>query len=45
MNERYEAAANLYDTAAHAWTARGHMLEATQALDEQAREHARRSTP
>jgi len=72
MSERYEAAANLYDTAAeeleqgaahcrtaaghfrdgevpraaaHAWAARGHMLEATQRLDEQAREHARRSTP
>jgi hypothetical protein len=30
---------------AHAWAARGHLLEARQALDEQAREHARRSTP
>jgi hypothetical protein len=29
--------------AAHAWAARGHLLEAEQRLDEQAREHARRS--
>jgi hypothetical protein len=28
---------------AHAWTARGHLLEAQQLLDDQAREHARRS--
>jgi len=31
--------------AAHAWAARGHMLEAQTRLDEQAREHARRSVP
>jgi hypothetical protein len=31
--------------AAHAWAARGHMLEAEALLDEQAREHARRSVP
>jgi hypothetical protein len=31
--------------AAHAWAARGHMLEALARLDEQAREHARRSVP
>jgi tetratricopeptide (TPR) repeat protein len=30
---------------AHAWAARGHMLEAEERLDEQAREHARRSVP
>ncbi len=29
---------------AHAWSARGHMLEAGQRLDEQAREHSRRSS-
>ncbi len=29
--------------AAHAWAARGHILEAEQRLDEQAREHARHS--
>ena len=29
--------------AAHAWAARGHMLEAEARLDEQSREHARRS--
>lgn len=29
--------------AAHAWAARGHLLEAQALLDEQAREHARRS--
>ena len=29
--------------AAHAWAARGHMLEAQARLDEQAREHAERS--
>jgi hypothetical protein len=29
--------------AAHAWAARGHMLEAQARLDEQAREHAGRS--
>ncbi len=29
--------------AAHAWAARGHVLEARERLDEQAREHARRS--
>ena len=29
--------------AAHAWAARGHMLEAQTRLDEQAREHASRS--
>ncbi|MBA3244636.1 MAG: hypothetical protein H0T61_05600 [Actinobacteria bacterium] len=72
MDERYEEAARLYQTAAHeleqaaahcrtaaghftdgevpraaahAWAARGHVLEAQQSLDEQAREHARRSTP
>jgi hypothetical protein len=28
---------------AHAWAARGHMLEAEARLDEQAREHSRRS--
>ena len=31
--------------AAHAWAARGHLLEAEALLDEQAREHARRSVP
>jgi hypothetical protein len=31
--------------AAHAWAARGHVLEAQTRLDEQAREHARRSVP
>ena len=31
--------------AAHAWAARGHVLEAQAELDEQAREHARRSVP
>jgi len=31
--------------AAHAWAARGHILEAEVRLDEQAREHARRSVP
>jgi hypothetical protein len=31
--------------AAHAWAARGHMLEAQARLDEQALEHARRSVP
>jgi hypothetical protein len=30
---------------AHAWAARGHMLEAEERLDEQASEHARRSVP
>lgn len=30
--------------AAHAWAARGHLLEAEALLDEQAREHARHST-
>jgi hypothetical protein len=31
--------------AAHAWAARGHVLEAEALLDEQAREHARRAEP
>lgn len=31
--------------AAHAWAARGHMLEAQARLDQQAREHAGRSRP
>jgi hypothetical protein len=31
--------------AAHAWAARGHVLGAQAALDEQAREHARQSVP
>jgi hypothetical protein len=31
--------------AAHAWAARGHVLEADAILDERAREHARRSEP
>ena len=31
--------------AAHAWAARGHVLQAEALLDEQAREHARRSVP
>jgi hypothetical protein len=31
--------------AAHAWAARGHMLEAQARLDEQARQHAGRSRP
>jgi hypothetical protein len=31
--------------AAHAWAARGHLLEAEARLDEQAREHASRSRP
>jgi hypothetical protein len=30
---------------AHAWAARGHLLEALERLDQQAREHARRSVP
>jgi hypothetical protein len=30
---------------AHAWALRGHLLEAEARLDEQAREHARRSEP
>ena len=30
---------------AHAWAARGHILEAQSRLDEQAREHARMSRP
>ncbi len=30
--------------AAHAWAARGHLLEAETRLDAQAREHSRRST-
>lgn len=30
---------------AHAWAARGHVLEPNDRLDEQAREHARRSEP
>jgi hypothetical protein len=29
---------------AHAWAARGHVLEAEELLDEQAREHSRRSS-
>jgi len=31
--------------AAHAWAARGHLLEAQDRLDAQAREHARHSSP
>jgi hypothetical protein len=31
--------------AAHAWAARGHLLNAEALLDEQAREHASRSVP
>jgi hypothetical protein len=31
--------------AAHAWAARGHLLNAETLLDEQAREHASRSVP
>jgi hypothetical protein len=31
--------------AAHAWAARGHLLNAGALLDEQAREHASRSVP
>jgi hypothetical protein len=31
--------------AAHAWAVRGHLLEAQARMDEQAREHARRSVP
>ncbi|MBA3382619.1 MAG: hypothetical protein H0T97_12270 [Actinobacteria bacterium] len=30
--------------AAHAWAARGHLLEAETRLDEQAREHSKRSS-
>ena len=30
--------------AAHAWAARGHLLEAEERLDEQAREHSSRSS-
>ena len=30
---------------AHAWAARGHALAAAEALDEQARAHARKSVP
>ena len=29
---------------AHAWAARGHLLEALNRMDEQAREHARRAS-
>jgi hypothetical protein len=31
--------------AAHAWAVRGHLLEAQERLDRQAREHAERSVP
>jgi hypothetical protein len=31
--------------AAHAWAAQGHIREAQSKLDEQSREHARRSQP
>jgi hypothetical protein len=31
--------------AAHAWAVQGHVLEAREKLDAQAREHARRSQP
>jgi hypothetical protein len=31
--------------AAHAWAAQGHMREAQALLDEQSREHARKSNP
>ena len=31
--------------AAHAWSAHGHLLEAVERLDAQAREHARHSVP
>ena len=31
--------------AAHAWSAHGHLLEATERLEAQAREHARHSEP
>ena len=31
--------------AAHAWAVRGHLLEAQECLDRQAREHAERSVP
>jgi len=31
--------------AAHAWAARGHLVEAESRLDEQAREHSGRSLP
>ena len=31
--------------AAHAWAARGHVLDAQASLDDQAREHARKSIP
>lgn len=31
--------------AAHAWAARGHLLEAEARLDDQARRHAQRSRP
>jgi hypothetical protein len=36
---------NVPRAAAHAWALRGHLLEAEARLDEQAREHARRSEP
>jgi hypothetical protein len=43
------AARHLRDTnvpraTAHAWAARGHVLEAEACLDEQAREHSRKSS-
>lgn len=37
-------AGNVPRGSAHAWAARGHLLEAEQRLDEQAREHSRRSS-
>jgi len=36
---------NVPRAAAHAWAALGHLREAEAALEAQAREHARRSTP
>jgi hypothetical protein len=36
---------NVPRASAHAWALRGHLLEAQSRLDEQAREHARRSEP
>jgi hypothetical protein len=36
---------NVPRASAHAWAVRGHLLEAQSRLDDQAREHARRSEP
>jgi len=36
---------NVPRASAHAWALQGHLIEAQSRLDEQAREHARRSEP